>query len=96
MIKVAKVLGYINLAILSLMGAFFIQFLIDSASGNGWALLGLVIIGLMFSIVSFILTIPFIIIIIKIGYNTAKLYSYTHTAMLVLSIAMFLIGTLMS
>ena len=48
MIKVAKVLSYINLAILSLIGAFFIQFLIDSASGNDWALLGLVIIGLIF------------------------------------------------
>lgn len=93
--KTALILTIATIA-LFLFGALLFGVLLNAIYGDndGWATLILAIYAYIGLIALVVLTIPFIIILIKVGLKQVKLYFYTHLAFAALIIAMLTVVAL--
>lgn len=93
--QIALILSIVTIA-LFLFGAIIFGVCLNEIYGvnNDWATLILAIYAYMGLIAVIVLTIPFVIILIKEGMNQVKLYFYTHIAFAALVIAMLTVVAL--
>lgn len=93
MLKFSKLIGVFNLVFTFVMIASLTSFMFDDTPSAGLAL-ALASISLL--IVSFILTIPFVIILKTKGYGENKFYVWTHISLLSSSAIALVISNMMS
>lgn len=86
--KVTTILGVISSVLSVFLLMVFIQFLGQSSSGDGgWANLGYFLISLVFFVVAIIMSIPYIIYVVKLKSKNMLFYHVSHLGFLLLSIA---------
>ena len=91
--KITMFLGVIS----GIMGLFNIivalqYFLTESSDGASWASLGFFLIALVFLAVAVILSIPFLIFLVKLKFKQIQFYAITHLSYLITSIIIFIIS----
>lgn len=89
MVKALKYVGVFNLVVSGFLTLMLIGFISGgSPSTNDWGAMFLRIFGILSLILSFILSIPMIIFLIKFKLEPIKFYFYTHLSIVVLSLLM--------
>lgn len=84
-----------------IVSAFIVWIFFDfmnalGTSNDGWVLFGFLLIGIIFSIGTVILTIPFLIVLIKVKYTNMKLYFYAHMLLVALTVSLVATAYLLS
>lgn len=93
--KATQILGAISLLLTTFLLAIYIQFLVQSSgSSDGWADLGLFLMMFFFMAIMLILTIPFLIIGIKLKFKDMTFYLVSHLAFVSTSIILFIVSIL--
>lgn len=96
MLKASKILGTISLLIALFMIWFTSDLIIAAQTANdGWLFFGFLIFAIMISIATAILSIPFIIFLIKLKYPQMKYYFYTHIGLVLVLIISITFAVLM-
>jgi hypothetical protein len=93
--KATLVLGTISLTLTTFLLAIYVQFLVQSSGSNdGWADLGLFLMMFFFTAVMIILSIPFLIIGLKLKFKDMTFYLISHLAYVLTSITLFIVSIL--
>lgn len=91
--KIANVLGVINSILSIFVMIVMVQYLIEiNQTTDGWAELGLFLMALLFLLATLILTIPFVVFLIKLKYQKVKFYVITHVVYSSLSVILFVLS----
>ncbi|MFU8786032.1 MAG: hypothetical protein ACNA7U_02205 [Candidatus Izemoplasmataceae bacterium] len=85
--KTTTVLGVISLMFSIFTFVIFIQYLFESSSSAGWASFGFYLISLVFLIFAILLSIPFMIIGLKLKFKNMRFYLITHLSFLILNVS---------
>jgi hypothetical protein len=84
-----NVMTVINFIVSALIVWIFFDFMIALGTSNdGWVLFGFLLISVIFSIGTVILTIPFLIVLVKVKYANMKLYFYAHMLLVALTVSL--------
>ncbi|MFA5526173.1 MAG: hypothetical protein WC992_05045 [Acholeplasmataceae bacterium] len=89
--KISNVFGLISLIVALISFIIILSFMFQEASGD-WASLGFMLFGIIFVIITIILTIPFMIVLFTIKFQQMKFHFFSHLALIVMSITMLIIG----
>ncbi len=93
--KASEVLGIISIILSVVVATITFQFIINNqVSNDGWAALGMFLAAIFFLVVALILTIPFVVFLVKLKYNNMIMYFYAHITYLVFSITALVISLL--
>ena len=85
--KTTKVLGIISLLFSVFSVMILIQYLVESSSSSaGWADLGFFLITFIFIVIALILSVPFIVIGLKLKFKDMRFYTYAHLSFLILTV----------
>jgi|SRR5690606_34366163 len=96
MLKASKVLGTISLLIAIFMIWFTSDLIISAQTANdGWLFFGFLIMAIMISIATALLSIPFVVFLIKLKYPQMKYYFYTHLGLVLVLIVSIIFAVLM-
>jgi len=92
-----NVMTVINFIVSALIVWIFFDFMNAlGASNDGWVLFGFLLISIIISIGTVILTIPFLIVLIKVKYTNMKLYFYAHMLLVALTVSLVATAFLLS
>lgn len=95
--KFKKVMTVINFIVSAIIIWVFFDFMNALGTSNdGWVLFGFLLIGIIFAIATIILTIPFLIILLKVKYTNMKLYFYAHMLLVAVTVATIVTALLLS
>ena len=89
--KATKLLSIVNIILSVFVILIIIQYFIESSQpSDSWTDLGLFLIAFVFLFLSIILTIPFIVFLIKYKFHNIKGYALTHLVFLALTMITFI------
>lgn len=93
--KATQILGAISLLLTIFLLAIYIQFLVQtSGSSDGWADLGLFLMVFLFMAAMIVLSIPFLIIGIKLKFHDMTFYLIAHLVFIFTTITLFIVSIL--